>query len=55
MDAAAGLLRYFETSVPGIWQDQLLPNGEFGEVPVPAGNLYHIVGAIEELDNLMKH
>ena len=55
VDAAAGLLRYFETSVPGIWQDQLLPNGEFGEVPVPAGNLYHIVGAIEELDNLMKH
>ncbi len=53
--AAAGLLRYFETKVPGLWYDQLLPSGEFVEGPVPAGNLYHIVGAIEELDNLLKH
>ena len=54
-DAAAGLLRYLDTPVPGIWYDQLLPSGEFGEVPVPAGNLYHIVGAIEEIDTLLKH
>jgi mannose-6-phosphate isomerase len=53
-DAAAGLMRYFDTPVPGIWQDQLLPTGEFREVPVPAGNLYHIVGAIEELDTLVR-
>jgi mannose-6-phosphate isomerase len=52
--AAAGLQRYLKTPLPGVWYDQLLPNGEFVEGPVPAGNLYHIVGAIEELDRLLK-
>ena len=53
--AATGLMRYFATPVPGIWQDQLLPSGEFRPVPVPAGNLYHIVGAIEELCRCFPH
>ena len=53
-DAAAGLMRYLDTEIPGLWYDQLLANGTFMDVPVPAGNLYHIVGAIEELDTLSK-
>ena len=52
-DAAAGLMRYFDTPVPGLWHDQLLPDGKFRHVAVPAGNLYHIVGAIEALDELV--
>jgi mannose/cellobiose epimerase-like protein (N-acyl-D-glucosamine 2-epimerase family) len=52
-EAAAGLMRYFDTPVPGIWQDQLLPDGQFRPVAVPAGNLYHIVGSIEALDELV--
>ena len=54
-EAAAGLVRYFDAPVPGIWQDLLLPSGEFRPVPVPAGNLYHIVGAIEELCTCFPH
>jgi mannose/cellobiose epimerase-like protein (N-acyl-D-glucosamine 2-epimerase family) len=54
-EAATGLERYFDAPVPGIWQDQLLQTGEFRPVPVPAGNLYHIVGAIEELDTCFPH
>jgi mannose-6-phosphate isomerase len=52
--AASGLMRYFDTPVPGIWHDQLLPDGKFRRVAVPAGNLYHIVGGIEALDELVK-
>ncbi len=53
-DAAVGLMRYLETDIPGLWFDLLTANGEFADVLVPAGNLYHIVGAIEELDTLLK-
>lgn len=52
-EAAMGLERYLDAPVPGIWQDQLLPSGEFRPVAVPAGNLYHIVGAIDALDTLV--
>ena len=53
-DSAAGLMRYFEVKVPGIWYDLISASGEPIEGPVPAGNLYHIVGAIEELITLLK-
>ncbi len=54
VDAANGLLRYLDVPVPGLWHDLLTAAGEWAEGPVPAGNLYHIVGAIEELDTLFK-
>ncbi len=54
VDAASGLLRYLDVPVPGLWHDLLTAAGEWTEGPVPAGNLYHIVGAIEELDTLFK-
>ncbi|HSR57821.1 MAG TPA: AGE family epimerase/isomerase, partial [Candidatus Binataceae bacterium] len=53
-DSAAGLMRYFEVKVPGIWYDLISASGDPIEGPVPAGNLYHMVGAIEELMTLLK-
>jgi mannose-6-phosphate isomerase len=53
-EAAEGLLRYLSTPVPGLWYDCLLPSGEFVEEPARAGNLYHIVGAIDELAVLVR-
>jgi mannose/cellobiose epimerase-like protein (N-acyl-D-glucosamine 2-epimerase family) len=53
-EAAAGLLRYFATDVPGLWFDRLTPSGEFMRETVTAGNLYHIVGAIYEVAALVR-
>jgi mannose/cellobiose epimerase-like protein (N-acyl-D-glucosamine 2-epimerase family) len=53
-EAAAGLLRYLATDVPGLWYDRLTPSGEFMRDTVTAGNLYHIVGAIYELAALVR-
>jgi len=53
-DAAAGLLRYFATDVPGLWYDRLTRSGEFMRETVTAGNLYHIVGAIYEVAALVR-
>jgi mannose-6-phosphate isomerase len=54
-DSAEGLLRYFSTPVRGLWHDRLLPSGDFVHETVTAGNLYHIVGGIQELDVLVRH
>ncbi len=53
-EAAASLLRYFKTDIPGLWYDRLTPSGEFKRETVTAGNLYHIVGAIYELGALVR-
>lgn len=53
-EAAAGLLRYLGTDIPGLWYDRLTPSGEFMRETVTAGNLYHIVGAIQELAALVR-
>lgn len=52
--AAAGLLRYLATEVPGLWYDRLMPSGELMRDTVTAGNLYHIVGAVHELAALVR-
>ena len=52
-EAAASLLRYFETPVPGLWYDRL-SDGKFVPETVTAGNLYHIVGAIYEMAALIR-
>ncbi len=54
IDAARGLLKYFGTPVRGVWYDRLAPNGRLIEGPVPAGNLYHIVGSILDLHVLLE-
>lgn len=43
--AAAGLMRYFETPIPGLWYDRLSAEGEFATAPAPASSFYHIVAA----------
>jgi mannose/cellobiose epimerase-like protein (N-acyl-D-glucosamine 2-epimerase family) len=53
-EAAAGLLRYFATDIPGLWYDRLTPDGQFMRETVTAGNLYHIVGAIHEITALTR-
>ena len=53
-EAAAGLLRYLATDIPGLWYDRLTPSGEFMRDTVTAGNLYHIVGAINEIAALTR-
>lgn len=49
-EAAAGLRRYFETSVAGLWHETLDDRGLPVPGPAKASSLYHIVGAIRELD-----
>jgi len=49
--AAASLLPYLSTPVPGLWFDVRLPSGTLLHAPVPASTLYHLVGAIVELND----
>ena len=51
--AAAGaesLLRYLATPRPGLWFENMEADGTFRDEPSPASSLYHIVGAIQALD-----
>ena len=48
--AAASLLPYLDTPVPGLWFDVQLPSGELVDSPAPASTFYHLVGAIVALD-----
>lgn len=54
VESARGLLRYFSSPVRGVWYDRLSPTGQLIAGPVPAGNLYHIVGAILDLQELLE-
>lgn len=47
--AASTLMRYLDTEVPGLWFDELLPDGKFRVTPAPASTLYHLIGAVEAL------
>jgi mannose/cellobiose epimerase-like protein (N-acyl-D-glucosamine 2-epimerase family) len=49
LDAAAGLLRYLETGVPGLWHDVMLEDGTFRPAVSPASSFYHIICAMGEL------
>jgi mannose-6-phosphate isomerase len=48
--AAAGLRRYLETGVRGLWYDRLLADGQFVQERSPASSFYHIVCAIGALE-----
>ncbi len=48
--AAAGLRRYLETGVAGLWYDRLLADGQFVQESSPASSFYHIVCAIGALE-----
>jgi mannose-6-phosphate isomerase len=48
---AVGVLEAFlDVPTPGLWRDWMGPDGAFVDEPAPASSLYHIVGAIAELD-----
>jgi mannose-6-phosphate isomerase len=44
------LLRYLDGEAAGLWHEVLLPDGRFTREPSKASSFYHIVGAIETLD-----
>jgi mannose/cellobiose epimerase-like protein (N-acyl-D-glucosamine 2-epimerase family) len=52
-DAAASLLPYLETPLPGLWFDVRLPSGGLVDSPAPASSFYHLVGAIAALTELL--
>jgi mannose/cellobiose epimerase-like protein (N-acyl-D-glucosamine 2-epimerase family) len=54
LDAAGGLLRYLETSVPGLWHDVMLEDGSFRHAASPASSLYHIICAMGELSRYVE-
>jgi len=49
-----GLLKYFDTPVPGLWHDKLQADGSFVDEAAPASSFYHIVCAILELDRAVE-
>jgi mannose/cellobiose epimerase-like protein (N-acyl-D-glucosamine 2-epimerase family) len=52
--AAAGLRRYLDTGVRGLWYDRLTVDGQFLQQPAPASSFYHIVSAIDEVTAILK-
>jgi mannose/cellobiose epimerase-like protein (N-acyl-D-glucosamine 2-epimerase family) len=48
--AVAGLRRYLETGVAGLWYDRLTADGQFVQERSPASSFYHIVCAIGALE-----
>lgn len=48
-EASAGLRRYLDTPIRGLWRDRMDETGRFVEEPAPASTLYHIVCAISEM------
>lgn len=48
--AAEGLWRYLEMSVPGLWRDKQNLDGSFLDEPSPASSLYHILGSVLALE-----
>jgi mannose-6-phosphate isomerase len=50
LKAAAGLQSFLNVPTPGLWRDSL----ESDELAAPASSLYHIVGAIVQLDRVVE-
>jgi mannose/cellobiose epimerase-like protein (N-acyl-D-glucosamine 2-epimerase family) len=54
-EAAAGLRRYFDTDISGLWHETIDERGRPVPGPAKASSLYHIVGAVREIDRFMTH
>jgi mannose/cellobiose epimerase-like protein (N-acyl-D-glucosamine 2-epimerase family)/glycosyltransferase involved in cell wall biosynthesis len=50
--AIRGLRRFLATEVPGVWYDRLGDDDRFISEPARATSLYHIIGAVAELDKM---
>lgn len=51
-DAAAGLWRYLDTPVNGLWRDKMTEAGAFVDEPAPASTFYHLFGAVQALQSV---
>lgn len=51
--AVQSLFPYLNTTLPGLWLDLRMPNGDFADSPSPASSFYHLVGAIAALDDAL--
>lgn len=49
-ESANALARYLDVPLRGLWRDTMTASGEFVDEPAPASSMYHIVGAIAQLD-----
>ena len=49
-EAIGALDAFLDVPTPGLWRDWIAADGAFVDEPAPASSLYHIVGAIAELD-----
>jgi mannose/cellobiose epimerase-like protein (N-acyl-D-glucosamine 2-epimerase family) len=54
-EAANALARYLDVPLRGLWRDTMTAAGEFVDEPAPASSMYHIVGAIAQLDRSAQH
>jgi mannose-6-phosphate isomerase len=50
LDAAAGLWKFLDVPTPGLWRDSL----EIQSAPAPASSLYHLAGAVLQLDQVVR-
>lgn len=50
--AARVIESYLDVRPRGLWRDRLAADGRFIEEPAPASSLYHLVGAIADLDRV---
>lgn len=52
LEAIGALEAFLDVPTAGLWRDWMRAGGGFVEEPAPASSLYHIVGAIAELDRV---
>jgi mannose-6-phosphate isomerase len=50
VQACAALEAFLDVPTPGLWRDRMEADGGFREEAAPGSSLYHIVGAIAELE-----
>ncbi|HEY1752688.1 MAG TPA: AGE family epimerase/isomerase [Caulobacteraceae bacterium] len=50
LQACGAIEAFLDVPTRGLWRDWMAPGGGFREEPAPASTLYHLVGAIMELD-----
>ena len=54
LQAATTVEAFLDARTPGLWRDWMDEAGAFREEPAPASSLYHIVGAIAELEDVVE-
>ena len=52
--SAAGLWRYLETPVAGLWRDQISADGQLDNAPAPGSSFYHLFGAVLAMRRILR-